>query len=110
MNDRNQVIQQLKDTIQEINGLTNSEQKYIKKETKAHENSVKQRCITHESVLVEEKMLQLKKIQLEQQAHGQIVAFLTNQRLLLEGQIQVFPIVFFFQQVLIVILYNNRTG
>ncbi|KAJ3344931.1 hypothetical protein HDU91_007509 [Kappamyces sp. JEL0680] len=38
-NDRNQVIQQLKDTIQEINALTVSEQKYIKKEVKAHENS-----------------------------------------------------------------------
>ena len=32
-NDRNQVIQQLKDTIQEINALTVSEQKYIKKIT-----------------------------------------------------------------------------
>ncbi|KAJ3080015.1 hypothetical protein HDU79_000922 [Rhizoclosmatium sp. JEL0117] len=88
INDRNQVIQQLKDTIQEINRLTNSEQKYIKKETKAHENSVKQRCQTHEADLLEEKNVKLKSIQLEKRAYEQIVDFLTRQRKGLEGQIQ----------------------
>ncbi|KAJ3076830.1 hypothetical protein HDU98_011691 [Podochytrium sp. JEL0797] len=88
INDRNQVIQQLKDTIQEINRLTNSEQKYIKKETKAHENSVRQRCQTHEVELVEEKAVKHKSIQLEQRACQQIVDFLTRQKKALETQIQ----------------------
>ncbi|KAJ3027489.1 UNVERIFIED_CONTAM: hypothetical protein HDU68_003735, partial [Siphonaria sp. JEL0065] len=88
INDRNQVIQQLKDTIQEINRLTNSEQKYIKKETKAHENSVKQRCQIREVELLEEKSLKLKSIQLEKRAYEQIVDFLTRQRKGLDSQIQ----------------------
>ncbi|KND01788.1 uncharacterized protein SPPG_03580 [Spizellomyces punctatus DAOM BR117] len=87
-NDRNQVIQQLKDTIQEINILTNSEQKYIKKETKAHENSVRQRCQHEETRLMEDKSVLSKRLEQEQRAHEKIVDFLTRQRETLERQIQ----------------------
>ncbi|TPX72939.1 hypothetical protein SpCBS45565_g00253 [Spizellomyces sp. 'palustris'] len=87
-NDRNQVIQQLKDTIQEINVLTNSEQKYIKKETKAHENSVRQRCQHEETRLTEDKSVLSKRLEQEQRAHEKIVDFLTRQRETLERQIQ----------------------
>ncbi|KAI9355365.1 hypothetical protein DFJ73DRAFT_825307 [Zopfochytrium polystomum] len=86
--DRNQVIQQLKDTIQEINSLTTSEQKYIKKETKAHENSVKQRCQARELQLREEQALLNKKIEQENRAHEVIVDFLARQRRTLDSQIQ----------------------
>ncbi|KAJ3196103.1 hypothetical protein HDU67_004143 [Dinochytrium kinnereticum] len=86
--ERNQVIQQLKDTIQEINALTNSEQKYIKKETKAHENSVKQRCQARESALGEEEGLKMKCLSEEERAHEKIVDYLTRQRNTLEVQIQ----------------------
>ncbi|KAJ3102642.1 hypothetical protein HK100_004332 [Physocladia obscura] len=88
VNERNAVIQQLKDTIQEINRLTNSEQKYIKKETKAHESSVRQCCQVKESELLEEKSEVAKKIELEMRAYEQIVDFLTRQRKGLETQIQ----------------------
>ncbi|KAI9205121.1 uncharacterized protein BJ171DRAFT_598700 [Polychytrium aggregatum] len=87
-NERNQVIQQLKDTIQEINALTNSEQKYIKKETKARESSVKQRCIAKETALVEEKALLTKQIDEEVKANKAICDFLCRQREVLEKQIQ----------------------
>lgn len=87
-NDRDQVVQQLKDTIQEINVLTNSEQKYIKKETKAHENSVRQRCQHEENMLLEEKNMLEKRIEQEKKAHDKIVDFLTRQRDNLERQIQ----------------------
>ncbi|KAI8853305.1 hypothetical protein BC829DRAFT_413822 [Chytridium lagenaria] len=87
-NERNQVIQQLKDTIQEINALTNSEQKYIKKETKAHENSVKQRCQARETFLAEDQLLKNKCVSQEDRAHEKIVDYLTRQRNTLEIQIQ----------------------
>ncbi|KAI8817896.1 uncharacterized protein EV422DRAFT_603067 [Fimicolochytrium jonesii] len=87
-NDRDQVIQQLKDTIQEINILTNSEQRYIKKETKAHETSVRQRCLHDEKQLTEEKAILTKRLEQEQKAHDKIVDFLTRQRETLERQIQ----------------------
>ncbi|KAI8911930.1 hypothetical protein DFJ77DRAFT_468270 [Powellomyces hirtus] len=87
-NDRNQVIQQLKDTIQEINVLTNSEQKYIKKETKAHENSVRQRCQYDETVMTEERAMLCKRLEQESKAHEKIVDFLTRQREIMERQIQ----------------------
>ncbi|KAJ3110297.1 hypothetical protein HDU96_006740 [Phlyctochytrium bullatum] len=86
--ERNNVIQQLKDTIQEINSLTNSEQKYIKKETKAHESSVKQRCQARENSLLETKALKLKCISEEERAHEKIADYLTRQRNTLEVQIQ----------------------
>ncbi|EGF76581.1 hypothetical protein BATDEDRAFT_92540 [Batrachochytrium dendrobatidis JAM81] len=86
--DRNQVIQQLKDTIQEINTLTASEQKYIKKEVKAHENSVRLQCQEKESELVEEKMLLRKRLNQERLAHQKIVEFLNHQRNALEKEIQ----------------------
>jgi len=87
-NERNQVIQQLKDTIQEISTLTASEQKYIKKETKANEASVKGICQKEESILLEKKHLLQKKIEHEQNAHNRIVAFLERQRTELEKQIE----------------------
>jgi hypothetical protein len=87
-NDRNQVIQQLKDTIQEINALTISEQKYIKKEVKAHENSVKLRCSYRESQLIEERDLLVKKMSQENKCHTKIMEFLTKQRGGLEKGIQ----------------------
>ncbi|KAJ3175201.1 hypothetical protein HDU87_006436 [Geranomyces variabilis] len=86
--DRNQVIQQLKDTIQEINVLTNSEQKYIKKETKAHETSVRQRCAWDELQLAEERTTLGKRLEQERKAHEKIVDFLTRQRETMEKQIQ----------------------
>ncbi|KAJ3416099.1 hypothetical protein HDV05_003068 [Chytridiales sp. JEL 0842] len=87
-NDRNQVIQQLKDTIQEINGLTTSEQKYIKKETKAREASVRQRCQAREAQLLLDQQEVKKRLEQETRAHDVIVDFLTRQRKTLEGQIQ----------------------
>ncbi|KAJ3294720.1 hypothetical protein HK104_003326, partial [Borealophlyctis nickersoniae] len=86
--DRNAVIQQLKDTIQEINALTTSEQKYIKKETKAHENSVRQRCQHKETTLTQEKSELTAKLDQEKKAHEKIVDFLHRQREVLERQIQ----------------------
>ncbi|KAJ3036130.1 hypothetical protein HDV00_003042 [Rhizophlyctis rosea] len=86
--DRNQVIQQLKDTIQEINALTTSEQKYIKKETRAHETSVKQQCVHKESLLESQKRTLLQKLEQEQKAHAKIAEFLSRQREGLERQIQ----------------------
>ncbi|KAJ3143288.1 hypothetical protein HDU90_000045 [Geranomyces variabilis] len=86
--DRNQVIQQLKDTIQEINVLTTSEQKYIKKETKAHETSVRQRCAWDETLLAEERATLAKRLEQERKAHDKIVDFLTRQRETMEKQIQ----------------------
>lgn len=87
-NDRNQVIQQLKDTIQEIDALTISEQKYIKKEVKAHENSVKLNCSFKEAQLQQEKELYLKKIEQEKLAHEKIMDFLSSERDDLERSIQ----------------------
>lgn len=87
-NERNQVIQQLKDTIQEINALTVSEQKYIKKEVKAHENSVKLNCTHRESQLILEKSLLIKKLEEETKAHDKILDFLSVQRHGLEKNIQ----------------------
>ncbi|KAJ3304254.1 hypothetical protein HDV03_002991 [Kappamyces sp. JEL0829] len=87
-NDRNQVIQQLKDTIQEINALTVSEQKYIKKEVKAHENSVKLSCSHREAQLQQEKIALLDKIEQERLAHEKIMDFLQTQRGDLEKSIQ----------------------
>ncbi|KAJ1565200.1 hypothetical protein HK405_012929, partial [Cladochytrium tenue] len=86
--DRNQVIQQLRDTIQEINGLTNSEQKYIKKETKAHESSVRQRCLAREAQLRSDQELVAKRLEQENAAHSVIVDFLSRQRAQLDAQIQ----------------------
>ncbi|KAI8806666.1 hypothetical protein BJ742DRAFT_815792 [Cladochytrium replicatum] len=88
VNDRNQVIQQLKDTIQEITVLTASEQKYIKKETKAHETSVRQRCQAKENQSLDEKAHVLKLIEQENIAHDHIVEYLARQREALEKQIQ----------------------
>ncbi|KAH6572881.1 hypothetical protein BASA60_006368 [Batrachochytrium salamandrivorans] len=88
ISDRNQVIQQLKDTIQEINALTASEQKYIKKEVKAHENSVRLQCTKKETELCEAKLLLQKRLDQEQLAHDKIVDFLGHQRRDLEGEIQ----------------------
>jgi len=87
-NERNQVIQRLKDTIQEITTLTASEQKYIKKETKANEASVKGMCQKEEAILLEKKHLLQKKIEQEQTAHERIVEFLERQRGELEKQIE----------------------
>ncbi|KAI8915817.1 hypothetical protein EDD86DRAFT_196921 [Gorgonomyces haynaldii] len=88
LHDRNEVIQQLKDTIQEINALTVSEQKYIKKEVKAHENSVKLTCQHKESMLTAEKQLLEKKLEQENLAHDKIMSFLADQRGQLEMSIQ----------------------
>jgi hypothetical protein len=87
-NDRNQVIQQLKDTIQEINSLTASEQKYIKKEIKAHENSVRQQCQTKENSLTDMKSNLQKKIEIETRVHQKCIDFLDRQRQDLENSIQ----------------------
>ena len=86
--DRNQVIQQLKDTIQEINALTVSEQKYIKKEIKAHENSVRQQFQTKENNLIDLKNNLKKKIQVETRVHEKTIDFLSSQKEILEKSIQ----------------------
>ncbi|KAJ3092740.1 Sorting nexin-3 [Quaeritorhiza haematococci] len=88
LNDRNQVIQQLKDTIQEIHALTVSEQKYVKKEIKAHESSVRQQCQTREVALQKEKAVLQKKLELEERVHEKTGDFLTRQKESLEKQIQ----------------------
>ncbi|KAJ3213877.1 hypothetical protein HK099_007130 [Clydaea vesicula] len=85
--ERNNVIQQLKDTIQEINALTTSEQRYIKKETKAHEISVRQKCLLKEVELEKKKLIYIKKLEMEEKSHEKVVDFLTRQRNELEKQI-----------------------
>jgi hypothetical protein len=85
---RTQVIQQLKDTIQEINALTTSEQKYIKKEIKAHESSVRQQCHQRELITVGENNVVLKHIEQEKKVHEKVTEFLIRQRELLEQKIQ----------------------
>ena len=87
-NDRNQVTQQLKDTIQEINALTVSEQKYIKKEIKAHENSIRQQCQTKENNLIDMKSNLQKKIEVETRVHEKTIDYLSRQRETLENSIQ----------------------
>lgn len=87
-NDRIQVIQQLKDTVQEINALTSSEQKYVKKEIKAHEASVRQQCQTKEQSLSETRALLQKKIEVETRVHEKIIEFLSRQREDMEKSIQ----------------------
>jgi seryl-tRNA synthetase len=82
------VIQQLKDTIQEINTLTHSEQRYMKRETRAHEHSVKQRCLARETSLVDERASLQAKLDEEERSHDKTVEFLTRQREVLEKQIQ----------------------
>ena len=87
-NDRNQVIQQLKDTIQEINALTSSEQKYVRKEIKAHESSVRQQCQSKEQALLELKNTLIQKIDLEKRVHEKTVDFLSRQKEEMERSIQ----------------------
>ncbi|KAL7747291.1 hypothetical protein RI367_007345 [Sorochytrium milnesiophthora] len=87
--ERDNVIQQLKDAIQEINTLTASEQKYIKKETKAHEVSIRLRCRQDEVQLHVDRARLEKEIELEVKAHREIVDLLTRQREHLEREIQV---------------------
>jgi hypothetical protein len=86
--ERDQVIQQLKDTIQEINSLIASEQKYLKKETRAREGAVKQQCTFKEYRMQEERTLLTKKLEMEEHAHLTITDFLARQRDELEGHIQ----------------------
>lgn len=88
INDRNQVIQQLKDTIQEINALTSSEQKYIKKEVKSHEASVKNSCAYKESQLVQKRAKIAAEINQEHRVHTSIMKFLADERAVLEFEIQ----------------------
>lgn len=87
-NERNAVIQQLKDTIQEINSLTTSEQRYIKKETRAHEASVRQKCTAKELCLEKDKEAVLLKIRMEERAHEKVMDFLERQRGDMESSIQ----------------------
>ena len=86
--ERDQIIQQLRDTIQEIKVLTASEQKYLKKETRAHENSVRTQCDRKEMKLQQEKETLGEMLAVETKAHQAIMDFLAFQREELEQQIQ----------------------
>ncbi len=86
--ERDQIIQQLKDTIQEVKLLTHSEQKYIKKETRAREVSIRTTSQRKETMLNEEKTALQQKIHYEQKAHQVMMEFLTAQRDELDIQIQ----------------------
>ncbi|KAJ1555753.1 hypothetical protein HK096_001761, partial [Nowakowskiella sp. JEL0078] len=86
--DRNLVIQQLKDTIQEINALTQSEQRYIRKETKARESCVRQQCHWKESLLEDEKREVLVALEEERKAHEKILAYLHSMRNTMDATIQ----------------------
>jgi len=86
--DRDQLISQLKDTIQEMRQLTASEQKYLKKETRAHEATVKQQCIRKMEKLDSEKELVMQQHAIEQRAHQAIMDFLSEQREEMDQQIQ----------------------
>jgi hypothetical protein len=86
--DRDQIIQQLKDTIQEVKLLTSSEQKYIKKETKAREISLRSQATRRDTVMTDDKQLLLQQIQYEQKAHQVMMEFMTAQRDELDVQIQ----------------------
>ncbi|KAJ3118059.1 hypothetical protein HK098_006036 [Nowakowskiella sp. JEL0407] len=86
--DRDLIIQQLKDTIQEINHLTVSEQKYLKKETKARESSFHKVCLNKEQALLEEIQVWKLKLKVENDVHAKSVEFLARQRDGLEVQIQ----------------------
>ncbi|EPZ34381.1 hypothetical protein O9G_000568 [Rozella allomycis CSF55] len=89
LHERNQVIQHLRDTIQEITVLTNAEQKYTRKEMKAREASFKQQYSEKESSLIDERQQLQKQIELEEKAHERIVEFLNQQKDDLENQIQI---------------------
>lgn len=82
------IIQQLKDTIQEVNALTTCEQKYMRKEIKAHEMSTKQRCHQSETKLVEQRTAINNRTLKEHSAHEAIMEFILSQRQDLDFQIQ----------------------
>ena len=86
--DRDQIISQLKDTIQEVKLLTASEQKYLKKETRAHETTIKQQCQRKTDRLEGDKDQLVHQVEVEQKAHQAIMDFLTLQREELDQQIQ----------------------
>lgn len=86
--DRDQIISQLKDTIQEVKQLTTSELKYLKKETRAHEMTVKQVCQRKADKLDGEHGMVQRELAIEQKAHQTIMDFLALQRQELEVQIQ----------------------
>ncbi|KAJ3372153.1 hypothetical protein GGF31_002415 [Allomyces arbusculus] len=86
--DRDTVIQQLREAIQEIQALTASEQKYLKREMRAHESALKQQYAYQEAQLVATKAHLERHLAMEGKVHAGVVDFLTRQRQVLERQIQ----------------------
>ncbi|TPX38212.1 hypothetical protein SmJEL517_g00411 [Synchytrium microbalum] len=88
LTEASQAAQELRDTISEVTVSATVEQKFIRKETVAHEESARQQCSTIETKLMEENQLWLRKIELEDVAHEKIMEFLTRQREDVERQVE----------------------
>lgn len=87
--ERDGIIVQLRETIQEIQALTLAEQKYMKRELKAKESTQKMHHVSKEQEF-EKQMEHLRmEIEAEQKVHSVIVDYLTRRRLHLETQIEV---------------------
>ena len=77
-----EAAQDLRDTISEVTVASAVEQKFIRKDTIAHEESARQQCTSIENKLLEEREFRLQKLHLENIAHEKIMEFLTRQRYL----------------------------
>jgi hypothetical protein len=83
-----ETIQQLKDTLQELKQLGAQKQKYLKKELRAKEQSVKKQCAFQESLNTNQQQAYQFKMKLEERAHDSISDFLGWQRTELEKSIE----------------------
>ncbi|RKO97792.1 hypothetical protein CXG81DRAFT_7076, partial [Caulochytrium protostelioides] len=88
VSERTQIIQQLKDTIEEITILTSCEQKYMKHKMKAHESAVRLQCSAHEQTLLQKRAFLEERIAMEKKVHATIMQFTAKQRAAHEAQIQ----------------------
>lgn len=88
LQDRSFVIQQLKDTIQEIHALTESEKLYVKKQLKAHETQVGQENQQLQDSLQNEREQSALALQQENCVHKSIGDFLAETFSELEKKIQ----------------------
>ncbi|ORZ33611.1 hypothetical protein BCR44DRAFT_1501065 [Catenaria anguillulae PL171] len=86
--DRDTVISQLREAIQEIQALTASEQKYLKRATRAHESALRSQYTAREFSLMDVKQQVARDMAMEDKAHVAMADFLHRQRGVLERSIQ----------------------
>ncbi|TPX50264.1 hypothetical protein SeMB42_g01382 [Synchytrium endobioticum] len=80
--------QELRDAAAEAAVSAAVEQKFVRRETVAHEEAARMHCVSTENRLVEERGVWIKKIELEGLAHDKIMDFLTRQREEVERQVE----------------------